>query len=257
MTPDCIRMDENGTKPIIPPEDESADALDAFNKPRLRRAIILKTLESRSEMISFQIPSEQKDPLTKLYTDIHSHGLLEFLTSSWSSWDALGQHGRDPGASLDVGHAGIKALILSSTSLPRDPYQRPSKNVMGQIDYYCTDACTPITESLLDELTWDSTVIQTAVDKAIEGTLVYAMPTHPGHHAAKDSFGGYCYLNQAALAARLFQSKHNFSRVAILDIGEFGFELQIIYAVDVANFHSQTTIVATVPLPFSTKTRRY
>ena len=222
MTPDVIDMDDTGTQAIISPQDESADALDAFNKPRLRRAIILKTLESKSEKISFQIPSEQKDSLTKVYNDIHTHGLLEFLTTSWSSWESLGQHGRDPGASLDVGQKGIKSLILSSTSLPRDPHQRPSKNVMGQIDYYCTDACTPVMETLLDELTWDSTVIQTAVDKAMEGPLVYAMPTHPGHHAAKDSFGGYCYLNQAALAARLFQSKHHFSRVAVLDIGAYG-----------------------------------
>jgi Histone deacetylase domain len=220
ITPNFIRMDETGTKPVISPQDENSDSLDTFSKPRLRRAIILKALESKSEKISFQIPSEQKDPLTKVYADIHSHGLLEFLTTSWSSWEALGQQGRDPGASLDIGQDGIKSLILSSTSLPRDSHQQPSKNVMGQINYYCTDTCTPIMETLLDELKWDATIVKSAVDKSIEGTLVYAMPTHPGHHAAKDSFGGYCYLNQAALAARLFQSKHNFSKVAVLDIGE-------------------------------------
>ena len=62
--------------------------------------------------------------------------------------------------------------------------------------------------------------MQTAVDKAIDGPLVYAMPTHPGHHAAKDSFGGYCYLNQAAFVVRLFQSKYNLNKVAILYLGE-------------------------------------
>jgi acetoin utilization deacetylase AcuC-like enzyme len=91
---------------------------------------------------------------------------------------------------------------------------------MGQMAYYCTDAITPITETLLHELMWDSTIIQTAVEKAMDRTLVYALPTHPGHHAAKDSFGGYCYLNQAAFAARLFQSKHKLGKIAVLDIGK-------------------------------------
>jgi acetoin utilization deacetylase AcuC-like enzyme len=62
--------------------------------------------------------------------------------------------------------------------------------------------------------------MQTAVDKAIDGPLMYAIPTHPGHQADKDSFGGYCYLNQAAFTARLFQSKYNLNKVAILYIGE-------------------------------------
>ena len=46
--------------------------------------------------------------------------------------------------------------------------------------------------------------------------VVYALPTHPGHHAAQDSYGGYCYLNHAAHAATQLQ-KH-FKKVAVLDI---------------------------------------
>ena len=33
-------------------------------------------------------------------------------------------------------------------------------------------------------------------------TAVYALCRPPGHHAGRDFFGGYCYLNNAALAAR-------------------------------------------------------
>jgi acetoin utilization deacetylase AcuC-like enzyme len=220
MMPDSIRVGETDENPVLSLEEESADNLDPFNKPRLRRAIILKAFETYSEKVSFQTPPSQEDPLTKVYADIHTDGILEFLTTAWSRWEALGEHGRNPGSSINTGQSLVKPLIPINVPLPRDPYQRPSKTVMGAIGYYCSDECTPILETLLHELTWDSTVIQTAVDKSVEGTLVYALPTHPGHHAAKDSFGGYCYLNQAALAARLFQSKHNFSKVAVLDIGE-------------------------------------
>ena len=220
IAPDSIFMDENGIKPAISAKETEADSLDPFNKPRLRRAIILKALEACTKEISFQTPPAQTDPLTTLYSNVHSKGLLEFLTTSWTSWVEIGDGRRNPGAEFPGSQGVIKPFIPINMPLPREPYQRASKNVMGQIGYYCTDACTPIVETLLQELMWDSSIIQTAVEKAIDGALVYAMPTHPGHHAAKDCFGGYCYLNQAAFAARLFQSKHKLAKIAVLDIGK-------------------------------------
>jgi len=46
---------------------------------------------------------------------------------------------------------------------------------------------------------------------------VYALTTHPGHHAAHDCFGGYCYVNNAALTAKLLQES-GLDKVAILDL---------------------------------------
>ena len=45
----------------------------------------------------------------------------------------------------------------------------------------------------------------------------YALCRPPGHHASADQYGGYCYLNNAAIAARWLQGE-NASRVAIVDI---------------------------------------
>lgn len=228
--PGSIALDETGTRPIIDVKDEAADALDNFNHPRFRRAIIMKTLESKSEHVSFQLPGKQKICLKSLYRDIHSEDLLDFLTTAWSRWDALTEQGRDPGSSLDIGQGDgvIKPLIPTNMPLPRVGHQKnqfPSQNVMGQIGYYCTDMCTPITGILTNELKVDASIIQNAVEISMNisqcGGFVYAMPTHPGHHAARDSFGGYCYLNQAALAAKLFQTeKYGIRKVAILDIGK-------------------------------------
>ena len=47
-------------------------------------------------------------------------------------------------------------------------------------------------------------------------SLVYALCRPPGHHAGPDFMGGYCYLNNAAIAARALQNGTD--RVAILDI---------------------------------------
>jgi acetoin utilization deacetylase AcuC-like enzyme len=48
--------------------------------------------------------------------------------------------------------------------------------------------------------------------------VIYALATHPGHHAAADSFGGYCYLNHAAFAAKQIQSHSKMQKVAVLDV---------------------------------------
>jgi len=210
--------------------------------------------------------NEGKNPFD-LYRKVHSQGLIEFLYTAWTEWDLLGRAGRDPScipfsslliddsSSDDDDDAGkerrVPPLIPCNFSLPREDHtsrndhpQRSSKNVMGQMGYYCTDTCTPIVSELVEELTIDAITVSTAVDIAIDQSrggnknknhknerkscaVVYALCTHPGHHAARDSFGGYCYVNNAALAARLLQERLSQSslaintkipRVAILDL---------------------------------------
>ena len=40
-----------------------------------------------------------------------------------------------------------------------------------------------------------------------DNVVVYALPTHPGHHATCANFSGFCYVNNAAVAARALQYK--------------------------------------------------
>ena len=47
-------------------------------------------------------------------------------------------------------------------------------------------------------------------------TPPYALARPPGHHAAVDSFAGYCYLNNAAVAAQAWVDRG--ARVAIVDV---------------------------------------
>jgi acetoin utilization deacetylase AcuC-like enzyme len=61
-------------------------------------------------------------------------------------------------------------------------------------------------------------VVRAAVDKLISAPthIVYAPVTHPGHHTGASFFGGFCFINNAVVAARLLQSRY--PRVAIIDI---------------------------------------
>lgn len=223
ITPNEIERD--GGKPVISSEEHANDALDDFNHPRYRRGLILQSLqENYGDKVSFTVPSAPKENLGD-YLCIHSHGLVEFLSSAWTTWEALGEEGQDPSSALKITTSKhtIKpptpALIPINAPLGRDPYQRPSKHVAGQMGYYCTDSCTPVFASLFDELCMDAAIIEMSVEKALQGGVAYALPTHPGHHAAKDSFGGYCYLSHASRAARLLQTKLGGAKVAILDVG--------------------------------------
>ncbi|MBU0650376.1 histone deacetylase family protein [bacterium] len=93
---------------------------------------------------------------------------------------------------------------------------RPPKDLPMRAGYYCIDTFTPLNKSAYK-------AARNAVDCALTGAqailsghyLAYALIRPPGHHAEKNVFGGFCYLNSTAIAAN-YLSKHG--KVAILDI---------------------------------------
>jgi acetoin utilization deacetylase AcuC-like enzyme/GNAT superfamily N-acetyltransferase len=93
---------------------------------------------------------------------------------------------------------------------------RPPQELPLRAGYYCIDTFTPINRNA-----WPAAV--GAVDCALTGAqllldgypLAYALVRPPGHHAERRSFGGFCYLNSAAIAAHYLSQ---FGRVAVLDV---------------------------------------
>jgi acetoin utilization deacetylase AcuC-like enzyme len=61
-------------------------------------------------------------------------------------------------------------------------------------------------------------VAQTAQRLVAGGArAAFALCRPPGHHAASDMYGGYCFLNNAAIAAQMFRDQ-GAGRVAVLDV---------------------------------------
>lgn len=219
VDPHSLQLDENGNV-VVTEAEQLLDATDDFNHPRLRRALILQQLlkmkEDKFPGIQFQV-TESMEAWTDFYKDVHSKDFLEFLSTAWDSWTALGGEGKDlPGRKTKSGFL----MVPLNMPLHRDSLQRSSKHILGRMGYYCTDFATPIFASLVTELARDAAAVQAGVDAAVttSSQTVYILPTHPGHHASKDVFGGYCYANTVAAAARRFQNKHGHARVAILDV---------------------------------------
>jgi acetoin utilization deacetylase AcuC-like enzyme len=242
-------------------QEQRLDALDAFNHPRKRRALILAALQraaaaaadtnSDSADMRVECPTsviEDAEILRTVYSCVHSEGLLQFLETAWKQWEALGDAGRDPiGCLLPSAEAAasttLPSLIPANMPLARvgAANQRPSQHVIGQVGYYCNDTCTPIFAELLSELQSDAVLVHAVVQRvllrAAEATttlqrqpstttspVYYILPHHPGHHAATDCFGGYCYCNHAAAIAKQLVSSSSSSsdavaaRVAVLDV---------------------------------------
>ncbi|MDA1097849.1 MAG: GNAT family N-acetyltransferase [Proteobacteria bacterium] len=93
---------------------------------------------------------------------------------------------------------------------------RPPKEQAVLAGYYCIDTFTPLNENayLAARRAVDCTM--TAADLILNGApAAYALVRPPGHHAEAKVFGGFCYFNNAAIAANYLS---RYGRVAILDI---------------------------------------
>jgi acetoin utilization deacetylase AcuC-like enzyme len=235
--------DSSFLDPVLDPAETTKDDLDQFNHPRQRRAIILGAIRNKkerynnSDYLSIRIETVTPSSLLEnghttnimdVYKNVHSPNLISFLVTAWTRWVDLGER-RDPSGCHAVGTTNthddsqVPALIPLCFPFPRDPHQIPSDNVMGQVAYYNTDTVTPIFQDLKDELLGDGSLVFQSVEYVIDaGAVAYIIPTHPGHHAARDCFGGYCYFNHAAACADLLRTKlvntKLSPKVAILDI---------------------------------------
>lgn len=91
------------------------------------------------------------------------------------------------------------------------------KSAIGQAGYHQADTACPIAEHTWEAAYWSAQSAITGADLIVAGESgIYALSRPPGHHAFTDLAGGFCFLNNAAIAAeRLRQAGF---RPAILDV---------------------------------------
>jgi acetoin utilization deacetylase AcuC-like enzyme len=91
-----------------------------------------------------------------------------------------------------------------------------SAEAMRDVSRFCFDTTTPLMGGTYAAARSAACCAVTGAELLERGErAVFALTHPPGHHAGRDYFGGYCYFNNAALAAARLLRHH---RVAILDI---------------------------------------
>jgi acetoin utilization deacetylase AcuC-like enzyme len=133
---------------------------------------------------------------------VHDEQFVHFLQGAWNEWVAAGNRGE----------------AIPDCWPARRMAQRCPDGIAGKLGYYAMAAETSIGPG-----TWEAA--QAAADVALTAAALlakgeraaFALCRPPGHHAARDLYGGYCFLNNAAIAAQHLRDE-GAQRVAILDV---------------------------------------
>ncbi len=167
-----------------------------------RRAEILQTALAQSGWCS-QI--EPKDYGTGPLAEVHSPGYLEFLEQI-ATLAAPYRHIQGGGPALgDTFAPGVARHF--------------SPHPWAKIGRHTFDVSVPFLPGTWAAAYASAQCALSAAELVLDGDrTAYALCRPPGHHALSAQAGGYCYLNNAAIAARYLQRHHGGMRVAILDI---------------------------------------
>lgn len=134
---------------------------------------------------------------------IHDAGYLSFLETAWADWTEAGYGGE---------------ILPTVWPARRMPHRKPPTHIDGLVGYYALASETAMTAGTWGAALSSCATAQTAQRLVAGGErAAFALCRPPGHHAAKDMYGGYCFINNAAVAAQMFRDG-GAGKVAILDI---------------------------------------
>ncbi|MCL4068898.1 histone deacetylase family protein [Pseudomonas sp. GX19020] len=171
--------------------------VEAFEIPRRAELVLAEVTRSRLGPVIAPDSFDFKPVLA-----VHDETFVRFLETVWEAWTA------------EVGLVPAYPNIWP----PRRSRMIPTVRPGAELGRYAVDMSSPILAG-----TWEAA--RAGVDCALTGVQLieageaaaFALCRPPGHHAGRDYFGGYCFLNNAAIAAQQFRTR-GAERVAVLDI---------------------------------------
>jgi len=135
---------------------------------------------------------------------VHPPEYLEFLEHAHDRWRAA------------TGLDAMSEAVAYARAIRGQPYDEPP-HVIAQLGWYSHDS-DPLLAGTWAASIAAADVTLSAWEAVADGRapVSYALARPPGHHAATDSFAGYCYLNNVAVAAQAWTERG--ARVAIIDV---------------------------------------
>lgn len=137
---------------------------------------------------------------------VHDREYIAFLASAWTEWlDS------DPEVAASPEQ---NAFLPATFALRRSP--RVPSTLLGKAGYYIMDLSACIVEATYSAaLASANCALSAAASSFDTQDSSFALCRPPGHHAGRDYAGGYCFINNASVAANWLASK---AKVALLDI---------------------------------------
>ncbi|HTV69707.1 MAG TPA: histone deacetylase family protein [Rhizobiaceae bacterium] len=204
-----------------------AQILPAFEKPS--RAEIIKA-RVESEKLGDIIGPEEHD--LSWAKKVHRADYIDFLPTIYDRWEAEGRSGTAMPMTWPT--RGLRADV-------------PPRSIEALLGFYSFDSGATFVKG-----TWEA--IKSSYDVALTGAALvkageraaFALCRPPGHHAGDHFMGGYCYINNAAVAAHWFR-ENGAKKVSILDVDYHhgNGTQQIFYAradVQVINLHGDPMV---------------
>jgi acetoin utilization deacetylase AcuC-like enzyme len=132
---------------------------------------------------------------------VHEQRYLTFLENAYTRWKRI--DGASPAVTPNI-HP-----VSRNNAYP--------DSVVAQAGWHMMDIGCPVAEHTYESALWSAATAVHAADGALAGEpFIYALCRPPGHHARQDAAAGFCYINNAAVAAARLRRK--FPKVAILDV---------------------------------------
>ncbi len=185
-------------------EIEASGLQPPFEHPG-RADAILATLAADARFAVVEPDDRGVDPIRA----VHDPGLVDFLARAWSDYQAV-----HPGTHDVVPDVFVQPALLDGM----DGDVRPPAGIDIELGRWAFETTTPITEGTYAAARASVDVALTATQRVLDGEgAAYGLCRPAGHHAPTSLYGGYCFFNNAAVAAHHAVGATG-SRVTILDV---------------------------------------
>lgn len=189
-----------------PPKEFISNQVVAYGESPERAELLLEALMDVPDAILRR--AEQFD--LEHFSKVHGMEYLNYLQTAYDEWVSAG-----------LWPEGIMPEFFALGKIRDHP---PRKSPEGKAGFYMTDSCTMIVKGTWEAVKFSGFTALTGAKHILEGEqYVFSLCRPPGHHAGYDFAGGYCFVNNAALAAKYIQDggKVTFldkEKVGILDL---------------------------------------
>jgi len=193
-------------KTVVTPLHQAHNHEHEFEGGRL---IPAKDVPARAELVLDAVRARGLGPIVQPLhfgnvpiLRVHGAEFVHMLEQAWGRW---------------VAKYGYEVREAFPSAWPAKGMRPSTEDIEAALGTYCFDTATPIVAGTWAAARQAADAALTAAQCVLKGErAAFALTRPPGHHAGADLYGGYCYLNNAAIAAQAMTDLGR--RVAILDV---------------------------------------